>query len=49
MAPRPKQPPATAPTPVKAQSRAQLGKSLAALAGLASPQVKKLPHSGKGR
>lgn len=39
------QPKREAPTPVKPQSRAQLGKSLAALAGLASPQKQKL----KGR
>lgn len=40
MAPKPKQQ-REAPTPVKPQSRAQLGKSLAALAGLASPQKAK--------
>lgn len=37
----------TPPAPVKAQSRAQLGKSLAALAGLASPQKQKLPGGKK--
>lgn len=48
MAPKPKQQPQQRPTPVKPQSRAQLGKSLAALAGLASPQKQKLPQ-GKGK
>jgi hypothetical protein len=47
MATKPKQV-ADKPTPVKPQSRAQLGKSLTALAGLASPQKQKLP-GGKGR
>ena len=47
MATKPKQQ-REAPTPVKSQSRAQFGKSLAALAGLASPQKQKLP-AGKGK